>query len=263
MAGVLSNALIADMADIIASSHSRSEIENMFARLGAPGERPGGNKTDTVQSWLSQANDAPDFDAVALLGGLLEQLMDREFRQITPELAGLRERVVRVLAKHGMSYQRGGIILGASLSTPSRSLEQLIREGSLVELRREFDRALANVEADPPAAITAACAILETLFKVIIADEGLALPSDMSVLPLWRIVQSHLGLEPGKAVDPHVRQVLQGLASTIQGVAGLRSNLGSAHGRGPGAPTVEPRHARLAVHAAHTVVGFVLETRRP
>lgn len=56
--------------------------------------------------------------------------------------------------------------------------------GNLGELQKEFDRALANVEADPPAAITAVCAMLETLFKVIIADEGLALPNDLSVLPL-------------------------------------------------------------------------------
>ena len=100
--------------------------------------------------------------------------------------------------------------------------------------------------------MTAACAILESTFKVIIADKNLVMPSDQSVLPLWKFV-----LEPAKATDPHVRQVLQGAASTIQGIAGMRSNTGSAHGRGPGAPLVEPRHARLAVHAAHTIVVFL------
>jgi len=105
--------------------------------------------------------------------------------------------------------------------------------------------------------VTAACAILESTFKVIIADKNLVMPCDQSVLPLWKVVQAHLGLGPAKATDPHVRQVLQGAASTIQGIAGMRSNTGSAHGRGPGAPLVDPRHARLAVHAAHTIVVFL------
>ena len=93
-----------------------------------------------------------------------------------------------------------------------------------------------------------------------IAEAGLTLPSDQSVLPLWRVVQGHLGLEPGSVADQYVRQILQGQATSIHGIAGLRSNAGSAHGRGPGGPAVEPRHARLAIHAAHTLVVFILES---
>jgi hypothetical protein len=35
--------------------------------------------------------------------------------------------------------------------------------------------------------------------------------------------------------------------------------VGDHTGRGPGAPSIEQRHARLAVSAAHTVVTFILE----
>ncbi len=232
----------------------------MFTRLGAPGEPPTGNKVVKVHEWLRRAVENPACDAVAILGGALELLMDREVNPDRDYVERLRSNVRRALARHGLSYQQGGTILGATLSTPSRSVEDLIRQRNLGELQKEFDRALANVESDPPAAVTAACAILESLFKVIIADEGLTLPSDQSVLPLWRVVQAHLGLQPGNATDQHVRQILQGLASSLQGIAGLRSNVGSAHGHGPGTPAVEPRHARLAVHAAHTLVVFVLES---
>jgi hypothetical protein len=261
--GRLSNALIADIASIIAGYHTHAEIDILLTRLGAPGNPPPGNKILKTQAWLWAANEDTGFDIVALLGGLLEELMDREVRE---EVAGrvekVRDDVRRALAKNGLSYRRGGVILGASLSTPSRSVEDLVRQRNLGEIQKEFDRALANVESDPPAAVTAACAILEALFKVIIADEGLTTPSDLSVLPLWKVVQTHLGLGPGKAIDLHVREVLQGLSSSIHGIAGLRSNVGSAHGHGPGAPVVEPRHARLAVHAAHTVVVFVVESRK-
>src|SRR5262249_26552128 len=100
------------------------------------------------------------------------------------------------------------------------------------------DRALANVETDPPTAITAACAILESTFKVIIADKALTMPADQSILHLWRPVQEHLQMQPGKASDPHVRQVLQGVASAVHGIAVMRRHTGSAHGRCTGAATV-------------------------
>jgi hypothetical protein len=255
----LPNALIFDVAAILASRHTNMQLDALFARLRATDDLPQGNKVLRVRAWLFQANQDPTCDAVALLGGALEELMDREIAN-REDIQQLRADAVRALARHGLSYRQGGIILGATLSTPTRSVDELIRQRNLPELQKEFDRALATVETDPPTAITAACAILESTFKVIIADKGLTMPGDQSIHPLWKVVQAHLRIEPENATDPHVRQVLQGVASSVHGIAGMRSNTGSAHGRGPGAPTVEPRHARLAVHAAHTVVVFVLES---
>jgi len=143
---------------------------------------------------------------------------------------------------------------------PTATLEDLIRRHDLPALKGEFDRALKNVDTDPPAAITAACAILESTFQVIIADEGLDLPADQSVLPLWRVVQGHVGLDPAKPGDAQLKKMLSGLATVVHGIAELRTTAGSAHGRGPAGVTMEPRHARLAVNGAHTLVAFLLES---
>jgi len=262
--GRFSNALIGDTAAIIADFHTHAQINNLFRRAGVPGEPPQGNKLAKTEVWLVRANEDPACDEIAVLGRVLEELMDRDFPLANPEhIDKFRASVVRTLGREGLSYRRGGTILGATLATPSRSLEELIRGQHLDEIEREFDRALGNVESDPPAATTAACSILEALFKVIIADKRLTLPADQSVLPLWKVVQGHLGFEPGKASDPDDRKILQGLATTVDGIAARRSKSSSAHGRGPGAPPVEPRHARLAVHAAHTIVRFVMESNRP
>jgi hypothetical protein len=48
------------------------------------------------------------------------------------------------------------------------------------------------------------------------------------------------------------------LAIIVDGVGAFRTHAGDAHGQGPDAPSIERRHARLAVHAAHTVVTFIL-----
>ncbi|MXX23386.1 MAG: abortive infection family protein [Rhodospirillales bacterium] len=54
--------------------------------------------------------------------------------------------------------------------------------------------------------------------------------------------------------------MLSGLASVVDGVGSLRTHIGSAHGRGRKSYSVHARRARLAVHASHTLVAFVLET---
>ncbi len=80
---------------------------------------------------------------------------------------------------------------------------------------------------------------------------------------MGQAVQAHLNLDPSKYVDTELRRILGGLTSIVHGVGGLRTRRGSAHGQGPGGGAIEPRHARLAVHAAHTLVAFVLESWKP
>jgi len=78
--GTLSNALIADIAFIIGSFYTHSEIDNLFMRRGAPDESPPGSKLRKTEAWLMIANEMPSFDMVSLIGRLLEDLMDREAR---------------------------------------------------------------------------------------------------------------------------------------------------------------------------------------
>jgi hypothetical protein len=57
-----------------------------------------------------------------------------------------------------------------------------------------------------------------------------------------------------------VRKVLSGMSSIVDGIGAFRTHAGSAHGRGRRSYKVEARHARLAIHAAHTLCTFMLET---
>jgi hypothetical protein len=70
-----------------------------------------------------------------------------------------------------------------------------------------------------------------------------------------------LGLSPKDIADDDLKRILQGLYSLADGIAALRTHEGSAHGRSSKARyRLRARHARLAVHAAHTMALFVLET---
>lgn len=127
------------------------------------------------------------------------------------------------------------------------SLEQALRARHFTALEEEHQRALRNIASDPPAALTAASSLLESLFKVYIDEEGLELPSDKSIKPLWRVVQDHLQLDPDVAADQDMKLILGALSNLVAGIGALRTHAGSAHGRGRLDPIVEERHAMLAL----------------
>jgi hypothetical protein len=213
-------------------------------------------------AWFKIAGDDPAADATALLGGVLEEFMevDAPYERFQGHQAKGRQRILDTLARYGLTYQRGGRVFGANAATPTRSLETLLRSRDIPALDLEVRRALENVERDPAATLTAASSLLESLFKVFIEDEGLPLPADKSVLPLWKVVKEALGLDPKLLEDDDLKKVLQGLASIVDGIACTRTHAGSAHGRGRQRYIAQPRHARLVAHAAHTLALFVLET---
>lgn len=78
--------------------------------------------------------------------------------------------------------------------------------------------------------------------------------------PLWTVVRKHLGFDPSAIADTDLQTILTGMLATVEGIAALRTHASSAHGAGVTSYRIEPRHARLAIHAAHTITLFALET---
>jgi hypothetical protein len=125
---------------------------------------------------------------------------------------------------------------------------------------REVQRMNANIDNDPPDAITAARALVETVCRTLLEEMGLAKGTESDDLtPLYKKAAAGLGLDAGKSDVVH-RQMLQGLLNTVQGLAEVRNSLGDAHGSAPGRAVALPRHARAAATAAIAVSVFLLET---
>lgn len=209
---------------------------------------------------MERANALPD--PLAALGKALEEVMEVDsFGSITAEgIDVLRARIAEALTKHGLEYHKGGAVRRREAGLPHRTLDQLVRSRNLSTVSSEFERIQRNIDLDPPAAVTASCALLEALFRVYIEDEELESPSDQSIKPLWNVVRKHLGLDPAGVTDEDLRKVLSGLGSIVDGIASARTHHGSAHGQRRGGYRPKPRHARLVVHAAATLATFILET---
>ncbi|MEO8926324.1 MAG: abortive infection family protein [Caulobacteraceae bacterium] len=261
-------AIIGIAAPILAGAYTHAGLDCLFLASGFPGDPPEGSKIVKCQDWLRRANsDAAD--PLAIFGQLAAEFLDKEPEELQPWETAIapdpREPLLKALAREGLAYKRGGHIFGAALTGPSRALADRLSEDGFKTLETEYERAYAQVESDPPAAVTAACAILEAVCKTYLTSEGHPLPNKQVLGTLWSETAARLGLSPKDVADQDMKQVLSGLANIANGVAALRTHKGSAHGHVEDAAPAKfyrlaPRHARLAVHAAHTMALFVMET---
>ncbi len=259
---LLPPSIIGTVSPMLADAYTHAQLNALFMSAGYPGDAPEGNKIEKCRNWLRRANNESD-DALTMFGRLIAEFMDSENTLWGTGSDGVdnRERIRAALAREGLSYSRGGYIHGASLSGPSKSLVERIKAEGVQAIEIEYDRAYKSIEGDPAAAVTAACAILESVCKTYLEEEGQPLPNKQVLGTLWPQVASHLGLSPKNVADDDLKRILQGLYSIGDGVAALRTHEGSAHGQsGTKSYRLAPRHARLAVHAAHTMAMFVLET---
>jgi hypothetical protein len=130
---------------------------------------------------------------------------------------------------------------------------------------RDMERTLASADVDPEDAVTAACSMVESVCRSILVELSLSLPARRDIDGLLKAVQEPLALKPGQGDLPQeiaadVRQVLGRLSTATQGIGALRTHAGDAHGRERAFKRIDPRIARLAIHAASTVALFLIET---
>ena len=262
--------LIAAIAELAAHVETHATLHSLFMHADASGDAPEGNKLAKAQAWLRHTNKTHP-TPLAVAGNIictyiedpemaasdqaLQMLSEGEFITKKRELV---RKVEAVLARYGLRYQLGGIIMSGGM-TPSKTLGDLIKGRDLPAIHREFERALNTVDATPRDAVSAAANILESIFKTYIEDNGLPMPDKQDLQPVFKVVRADLGLDPGSVEDQDLQRIISGLFSVVDGIGALRTHASSAHSEGRRGYKLEPRHSRLAVNAAHTVATFVME----
>ncbi len=256
--------VIALTARLFDQYYTRSQFENLFYHSGTAVESPGGNKVDTITHWLRAVNRDEPQTAFVTLGKLLEDFMEREV-STGSQYEKDRESLHALLGKYGLRYVTGGkIIRAASMAGSSTAtLATILKQRDFPAVHDEFQRATENVETKPREAVSAAANILEAICKeYIVQHPHLSMPSKQDLSGVFGVVRKDLGFDPSAIEDDDLKAILGGLIATAGGIAALRTHASSAHAQGTSKRgyRLTPRHARLAIHAAHALVAFILET---
>ncbi|WP_446011259.1 abortive infection family protein [Candidatus Electrothrix sp.] len=261
--------VIAILSTIVADEETHATLDSLFMYAGAPGEPPDRTKYAKALEWLRIVNNTPDVDPLSILGKIIEEYMETDpAPDSCSDDAHIKQRMEnrgklkKKLHEYGLTYITGGIISeNVNTSSPSKSLEEIIKRHDVKTISSEFERALKNISSNPPDAVLAACTILESICRIYIEDhDHLELPKKLSLDKIWIIVRKDLGFDPQKIEDQDLQKILTGIISIVNGIGSLRTHAGSAHGVGRTRYNLEPRHARLAVHAAHTIAAFIMES---
>lgn len=271
------NPIISLLSDHISTTETHATLTSLFMRADAPTPAPAGSKHERSLEWFNMINEFSD-SPLDILGSIVEKYIEdpnatAEFQEspfspflstpsdkkIPNPLHVFKNQLLAALSKQGLTYINGGSISDGT-SAPTKTLESMIKGRNFPSINREFERALENIAYDHGEAVLSACNILESIFKTYIQDESLKMPSKLDVLSCWKVIRDDLGFNPSTVQDDDLKQILSGIASTINGIAALRSHASAAHAEGRWRYNLEARHARLAINSAHTIATFVLES---
>lgn len=193
-------------------------------------------------------------DADRLLKAITLALPDWESAEGGSEWSDLK-RLRRNLDVAGFDWD-GKTLVRRAGPVPASFAQRL---ADLEDVNREVARILESVDRDPADAITAARALVETACKSVLDELGEPVDDRDDLPTLYKKTAIALKIDTTQH-DVIYRQILQGLAGSVQGLAELRNKLGDAHGPRRGAVRAQPRHARMAAGAALTVATFLIET---
>lgn len=132
---------------------------------------------------------------------------------------------------------------------------------------QQITRMEAAVQNDPGLAIGTAKELVETCCRTILVERGLEVPRNPDLPQLVKQTCRELELTPddipeqAKAAET-IKRLLSNLATITQGIAELRNQYGTGHGKEATARGLSSRHAKLAVGAASTLAVFLAETHR-
>lgn len=181
--------------------------------------------------------------------------------------------VVDYLNKHlfydGLKLERAGrsmrLVEIAEAAAATGELSAMAAGIDFDTVGRDLDRALRAVSDDPEIAVTAACAVVESVCRSILVELEIDFPTKQDVSSLYRAVREPLGLDPMKeGLTPEivndVKSVLSGLVTAIQSIGSLRTHVGGAHGKEKGFRRIDARIAKLAIHSASAIALFIMET---
>lgn len=151
-------------------------------------------------------------------------------------------------------------------STPGVAAVRAILAGTDPSyVAQQITRMEAAVVNDPALAIGTAKELIETVCKTILEARGVACSKTPELPELVKTTAKALELTPhdvpdkAKAADI-IKRLLSNLGSITQGVAELRNQHGTGHGKKAGTKSLGSRHAKLAVEAASTLAVFFIET---
>lgn len=167
--------------------------------------------------------------------------------------------------KKGPSFQNHKkIIEHIRLGTPAiiEFAKKLEQRFSSEYMSDQISLMMKMTRENPTEAIGKAKELIESCCKTILEERNIQIPKNDSLGQLTRNVMSLLNIMPNnidetKPAAQAMKKILGNLSAIAEGMAALRNDYGSGHGKPASFKGLGERHAKLAVGSAITLVDFL------
>jgi hypothetical protein len=277
MADIVSRRLRSLLSDYLSGNSVLREIENEFEAEQVPfrpidGQNVGGARRTLLQGYYNGLDFSNPGDARRFLN-ILSIFMRQIERQLESggsyDGDGRMEAMKRFedqLGRDGFAYKEGTIasVSAAARLADAKAIAQTFDAHHMTDQIRRIE---ASIDTDPALAIGTAKELTESCFKTILVERGVVYATGDDLLQLGKKVFKNLKLVPDEIPDAAkgadtIKRVLSNLATIVQGLAEVRGLYGTGHGKEGRTKGITPRHARLVVGAATTLVTFLFETHQ-
>lgn len=244
-------------------------IEAWFKSFGVPFDVKGESRLPATKTAI---HGAVFFDTGngELLKRIIESAADpRDFIKEPERHAAVVEYLNRHLFFDGLRLEPAGrtmrLVEIVETALVTSELSAMAAGIDFDTATRDLERALRAAADDPEIAVTAACAVVESVCRSILVELNIDFPAKQDISSLYRSVRDPLGLDPMKEglapqIIGDVKKVLSGLITSVEGIGGLRTHSGGAHGKEKGFKRIDGRIAKLAIHSSSAVALFLIET---
>ena len=193
------------------------------------------------------------------------------------EIESLLQLFNELLSQDGYELVERSRIFGRPVYSAHRKIEKaptginsakgLATQFDAVYLSQQITRLEAAIPYDPDLTIGTAKELVETCCKTILEDYGVSVDKNWDLSQLVKAAYKELKLTPDDIPEQAkasktIKRLLSNLASVTQGLAELRNNYGTGHGRKIKSKGLNSRHAKLAAGTATTLAVFLFETHQ-
>jgi hypothetical protein len=245
------------------------EIENEFEAAGITrhvieGQSVGGARRSLVQEYYNGLDFTDRRDTRKFLDVLSVFLRRLERHVGEWGVSETFDGFIDQLRRDGYAYHEGtiGPVSAAARLADAKAIAERF---DAAHIHEQIQRIEASIDTDPSLAIGTAKELVESCFKTILNERDIDYDKNDDLLALGKKVFKALKLvrddvsQAAKGAET-IRRVLSNLSTIVQGVAELRGLYGTGHGKDGKARGLQPRHARLVVGSASSLVTFVFET---
>ena len=252
--------------------YSYEDINILFPRISKIGiytqsDNFCDNRKEKLYEWFDSVNQQDYPQPLDVLGTLLddfwhiEEICNIELENYQDDKNKIQTR----LSRCGLSYSETEHCIIKKNEAPStRVLRDHVEQHKLSNLDSLIQHSLDDIEKNPFSAVLHACSTLESVLKEYLETRQIPYNKNKNdPEKLWDIfIENNPKMHPKELKNDDSKKIVSGLYSIIHGTASLRNKKSSAHGKSEKefqTIKITPRHARLAIHAVHTLSAYILE----